>query len=105
ESGADRVGGVDHQRVRLAQRQQPQAVVEIAVGQEDARDGRLPLRTRPQAVEALDLRPDLRRALDQEPGLAVTADGVRLLGARANARAASTRLDTIVAATVPLRET
>ena len=61
------LGGVDDQRLRLAQRQQAQAVVEVAVGQQDAGDGRVARRARPQRREALDLRADLGRGIEQEP--------------------------------------
>ena len=50
-------------------------------------DRRVPVRARPQPGEGLDLRADLRRGVDQEPGLAVGADGDRLLRARARAAA------------------
>ena len=38
EAAADAVGGVHRYRVRLAQREQPEAVIEVAVGEQDARD-------------------------------------------------------------------
>jgi hypothetical protein len=66
EPGADRIGRIDDQRLRLAQRQQAQAVVQIAVGQLDPGDGRVPLGARPQVGTGLDLGANLRRGVDQE---------------------------------------
>ena len=42
-------GGVDRERVRLAQRQQTQAVVEVAVGQQQPADRRVPRLARPES--------------------------------------------------------
>jgi Phosphatidylserine synthase len=60
ESAAHALGGVHHERVGFAERQEAQGVVEIAVGEDDGLDGRVPRRLGMQAGKALDLLPDLR---------------------------------------------
>src|SRR5262245_29313633 len=79
-------------------------MIEVAVGQQDARDRRVPLGPRPEIRAGFDLRANLRRRVDQEPGLAVGADGDRLLRARPRAAARPATFTAIEAAAVPLRE-
>ena len=67
ESAAHALGGVHHERVGFAERQEAQGVVEIAVGEDDGLDGRVSRRLGMQAGKALDLLPDLRRRVQEEP--------------------------------------
>ncbi len=103
ESGPDAPGRVDRQRVRLAQGQQPQAMVEIAVRQDQPGDRRVSRLARGERREALDLRADLGRDVQQEPGGAVGADRHRLLRPGPHGARPTPRLAAVVTAAVPLR--
>ena len=83
-------------------KEQAQDVVEIRVGQQDGLDGTVArgLRGRLQTWEGLDLRAEIGRGVDQEPALAIGADGHAGLGARRNDPLP--RLKTIRAGTIPL---
>src|SRR4051812_4246465 len=105
ESGAHALGRVDGQRVGLPQRQQPQAVVEVAVRQHQARDRRVARLARGERGEALDLRADLGRDVQQEPGGTVGADRHRLLRPGPHGARPAPRLSAVVTAAVPLRHT
>src|SRR2546428_12457502 len=82
EAAPDALGGVDDERVRFAQREEAEGVVEVTVGEDDGVDGRVPGRAWMQAAEALDLVTDLGGGVQQDPALAVGADGHAFLGAR-----------------------
>src|SRR5262249_45972359 len=84
--------------------EQPEAVIEVAVGKDDTGDRRMPRFARMQPREALDLRADLRRGVEQQPARTVGAHGDALLRARHDVAAARARLAAVRAAAVPLRE-
>src|SRR4029453_11269350 len=60
EALADAVRRVDSDRVRLPQRQQPETVIEIPVGEQDRRNRRVARPAWVQRGKALNLGPDLR---------------------------------------------
>ena len=86
----------------LAQREQTEAVIEVAVGKDDSGDRRVPRSARMQLRETLDLRADLRRRVEQHPALAIDAHRDALLRAGRDVAAARARLATVRAAAVPL---
>src|SRR5450432_681900 len=104
ETGAHRLGRVNGQRMRFAQREQPQAMVEIAVRQHQAGDRGMARRPRRQRRAGLNLRPDLRRDVDQEPGRAVGADRDRFLGARLHTGRSAPDGLAVGATAIPLRK-
>src|SRR5262249_3736741 len=104
EATANRLGGVDDQRMGLAKRQQTECVIEVAVGEEDGGDRRMARTAWVEPRERLDLLPDLRRAVQQRPGGAVGAHRHALLAAGPHSECPLARPPTVPAATVPLRE-
>ena len=106
EARAHGVGRIDHQRVRFAQRQQAEAMVEIAVGQQDAGDRRVPLAARgyssgQASIWARISGEALIRNQDSPSALIATDSCVRGHGAAAQ----PARPTAVGAAAVPLRET
>ena len=70
------IGAVDRKIVPLAQRQQPGYRVHIATGQNDAGNWRgTHALARVQAGRGFDLLAQVRRCVEQEPSIAVGADG------------------------------
>src|SRR5262249_17569221 len=102
ESLSDPLGGVHHERMRLAQRQQAEGVVEVTVGEDDRVDGGMPGAARMESGEAFDLLADPRRDVQQDPALAVRADGHAFLGPRRRADRACANTATVRTAAVPL---
>ena len=93
------------QRLRLAERQEADDVVEIPVGERDGRDRGVAGRARPEPVEALDVAQDVRRGVDEQLRAALDtdgADGDRVLRARRDARVPRPGERAVVAAAVPL---
>jgi hypothetical protein len=86
----------------FAQREQPEAMVHVAVADQHAGDGRVARAAWMQAIETFDLRADLGRGIQQEPMLVVGTDRDRLLGARARLQGAAAYATAIRAAAVPL---
>src|SRR5262249_46724419 len=104
EAATQPLRGVDHEGMRLAQRQESQAMIEIAVRDQDRADRRLPARARMKRREAFDLLSYLRRAVRQVPLVAVAADGHGLLGTGGGLQTAGSHPPTVRATAVPLRE-
>src|SRR5712691_11110048 len=102
EAETDTVGGVDDERVRLAEREEAEGVVEVTVGEDDGVDGRMPGRAWVQPAEALDLVTDLGGGVQQDPALAVGADGHAFLGAGSGHDSSLADPAAIRAAAVPL---
>ena len=102
--GAHRRRGEQRQRRPLAQRQQADPGVDVAVGQRHRGDGRSPVGGRPQLARALDLRAHVGRSAEQDPALTVRRDGERRLRARRGAQPAAAHADAVGAGAVPLRE-
>ena len=102
EAAMHTIGGVDDERVGFAEGEQTQGVVEVAVGEDDGVDGRVPGLARVKTGEALDLVTDLRRGIQQEPALAVGADGHAFLGAGGGHDETRADAPAVRAATVPL---
>src|SRR4030095_9018732 len=104
ESTANAIGRVDHERMRFAQGQEAQAMIQIAVRQQDRGDRRVTGPARMKRRVALDLLADLRRAIQQEPSIAIGADGHGFLGPRGYPRVACAYAAAVGANTVPLPE-
>src|SRR3954470_8744939 len=77
-------------------------MVQVAVAEEDPGDRRMARPAWPQPGEALDLLPDLRRSVQQEPVLAVVGNGHALLRAGGAAQGSFTKAAAVRAAAVPL---
>src|SRR5438477_6320951 len=78
-------------------------MIQVAIGHEDPGNRGVPLDLRPQVATGLDLRADLRRSVDQEPGFAVGADCDRFLRSRPHAAARTARFPAVETAAIPLR--
>src|SRR5580700_1672309 len=76
-------------------------MIDVRIGEEDAGDGRAAWLARMQRREALDLRSDIGRTVEQKPALAGCAD--REPGLRALYAAPRAGRRTVVARAVPLR--
>src|SRR5687767_10671074 len=61
KSAPDGLGGIDDERVRFSQRKQAKNMVEIAVRQDDGRDGRMTRGLGVQLFEGFDLTQDIGR--------------------------------------------
>src|SRR5262245_39225727 len=88
----------------LAKGEEPEHVIEIAVGEDDGPDGGVAGRAGMQALEAFDLLPDLGGAVEEEPARSVGAHRHRLLGAGRRLQRAVTEAATVGASAIPLRE-
>src|SRR5438552_3545913 len=88
-------------RRRLAQQQQAQGVVELAVRADGGADRRAARAARPELGTRRHLDPEVGRRVQQHPARAVGADGDGRLRATG---AAETRLLAVATAAVPLRQ-
>src|SRR5437667_95723 len=78
----DRLGRVARDRMGLAQRKDSEAVVEVSVREHDRLDRRMAGVPGVKRGEALDLRADLGRGVQQEPPVAAGAHREGVLGTR-----------------------
>src|SRR5437867_208611 len=104
EPDAHALGRVDEQRVRFPEREEPQAVVQITVREQERLDRRMAAVAWMERWEALDLRSNLGRGVQEKPTPAVSADRHGFLGARDGRQRAVADPAAIRAPTVPLRE-
>ena len=104
---ADHVGAVDRQwLLGLAQHQQSGSMVDLAVHEDDARDGRVAdAACRLCFGEGLDLGKQIGGGVEQNPVDVIAGDGDGRLGSPAGFDAAFAQAVAIRAVTVPLRET
>src|SRR5439155_1992101 len=85
DAAPDTRGRIDRQRLRFAEQQQAEAMVEIAARQHDAGDRGMAGAPRVKRGEAFDLEAKIRRSVQQVPVLAVSADGKAFLASRLGA--------------------
>src|SRR5256886_5843087 len=104
EADADALGRVDEQRVGFPQREEPQAVVQVTVREQERLNRRLTTVARMKRRKALDLCPDLRRGVQENPAPAVRADRHRFLASRHGGERPFADPTAVRTATVPLRE-
>src|SRR5207245_9340747 len=71
EADAHALGRVDEQRVGFPEREEPQAVVQVTVREQERLDGRLTTVAGMKRRKALDLCSDLRRCVQENPATAV----------------------------------
>jgi len=102
EPVADGARGVDDERLRLAQGEEPERVVELAAGQQDGDEGGITGGAGVEGRERGQLGADLGGGVQEEPGRAVGRDGDALLGTRRGAQRAGADALTVLAAAVPL---
>ena len=105
EAAPYRLGGVHDERIRFAQAEQSQRVVEVAVGEEDPFDRRVAQPARVQRRKAFDLSAHFRGGIEQEPRLAVRAHCYAFLGTRFDFRRSIACPTAVPARAVPLRAT
>ena len=67
ESLTHALGGVDRERLGLAQVEQPEDVIDVAVGENDRRNGRMPSVARPQNAIVLHLAEHVRGSVQKYP--------------------------------------
>src|SRR3954468_13613725 len=79
-------------------------MVQVAAREHDACDGCVSQTSWMQLGEGFELLANLGRSVDQKPGTAVSADGDRLLRARAGAQLTAPNAGAIRTAAVPLRK-
>jgi hypothetical protein len=77
-------------------------MVEIAVREDDGRDGGVARRFGVQLVESLDLPKNVGRAVAKDPPAVPCADGDRILGSRLDSRAPRSNGAAIFTTAVPL---
>src|SRR5256885_9681015 len=82
EPDAHALGRVDEQRVRFPEREEPQAVVQIAVREQERLDRRMAAVAWMEWWKALDLRSDLGRGIQEKPAPTVGADRHGFLASR-----------------------
>ena len=96
---------MDAQRLEFAQQEESKDVVEIGIGQDYARDGRVAQAlARMQFRRGLDLRSQIRGCAQQEPRTAILGERNLRLGARLAVEGAGSHCATICAGAVPLRK-
>src|SRR6476660_9689726 len=66
---AYRLSRINMQRLGFSKRQETEALVQIAIGQDDAGDGSVAQGSRMQRREPCQLCADVRRRMDQEPAI------------------------------------
>ena len=79
KSTPDALGGVDDERIRFPERKKPENMVEIAVREDDGRDGRMARGPGMQLLESFDLAQDVGRTVAKHPPQGPRADRNRVL--------------------------
>src|SRR5262249_6255586 len=98
------LGRVDDKRMGLAERQEPEAVVEVAVGHQDASDRRVPRTAGMERRGGLDLRAGLGGRGGEGAVVVVGAPPPPPPGARDGAQGPAPDPAAVGAAAVPLRD-
>lgn len=80
QTSVDSVGRIERKRLRLAQLEQPQDVIQIPIRQDHTLDRRVPEASGPKLAVLDDLTRDVGRRIQQEPMLVVSGDRDRILG-------------------------
>src|SRR5262249_15980021 len=98
------LGRIDRERLRLAQAEESEAVIEFAVAEENRRNRRVARCTGGQRREAVDLTADVSGDVEQHAVHAVRGDRGALLRRRTRGDGPFTHTAAIQAAAVPLRK-
>jgi hypothetical protein len=105
DNPADGISRVDAQRLQFAQQQKAEDMVDVGVGQNGSSDGRLAdafvgMKLR----RGFDLRTQVRRSAEQEPGAGVGADGNLRLGSGFAVEGSGAQGEAVGAGAIPLGE-
>lgn len=104
KAGSHRLRGVDRKRLPFAQRQQTKDMVEVPVRQHHGGDRGMPFCAGMQGRCRFNGRSDLRARVEQDPTLAICAEGRAFLRPRLGAESAAANPLAKPAGAVPLRK-